>query len=115
MTAMSCSAWPRPMSRLTAARTAPEAASRTAAAQRSAIVSMARTFTTGVREAASGRRLQPQPVGVEQRLGIAVRLVAAFEDQVAGGLEGDRRIVIDGHGAIVRIAGILLVDDAGHA
>src|SRR4051812_9135442 len=45
---------------------------------------------------------------------VAVRLFAALEDEVAGGLEGDT-VEIRRHRAVQRIAGVLLVDHHRHA
>ena len=46
--------------------------------------------------------------------GVAVRLLAALEDEVAGGLEGD---AVEGgcHWLVDGIARVLFVDDDGHA
>src|SRR5690606_11193291 len=59
-------------------------------------------------------RLQFQPPSMQDRLSITVRLHAPLEHEIAGGLEGDRRFEIGGHGAIERIALILPVDDGRH-
>ena len=54
-------------------------------------------------------------MSVEERLRIAVRLFAALEDEVAGCFERDARVVVVTHAQVVRITGILLVDNFGHA
>ena len=51
---------------------------------------------------------------MQDRLGVAVGLGAALEDQVAGGLEGDR-LEVGRHWPVEGIAGVLAVHDGGHA
>ena len=58
---------------------------------------------------------EPATIIVQQWLSIAVRLLAALENQVAGGLECDARIKIVAHAAIIRVSGVLIVDDRRHA
>ena len=52
---------------------------------------------------------------MKQRLGVAVRLRAALENEVAGCLERDALLVVIAHTFIEWIARILLVDDLRHA
>src|SRR5690606_15467195 len=66
-----------------------------------------------------GDRSAPVPLlaqtaeAVEQRLGIAVRLARAFEDEGTGRLEGERSLEIGRHRAIGRVSGVLPVDHHG--
>src|SRR5215475_2448272 len=59
------------------------------------------------RQSARGLRF-PAPRGKDV-LGVAVRLLAALEDEIAGRLEGDA-VEARGHRLVQGIAGILLVD-----
>ena len=52
---------------------------------------------------------------VQDRLGVAVGLLDAAEDQVAGRLKRDTAIEVRRHVAIFRITGILLIDHCRHA
>ena len=56
--------------------------------------------------------LRPPAEGVEQGLGIAVGLGGAFEDQGAGGLEGEAGLLVARHRPVERVARILGVDAA---
>jgi hypothetical protein len=51
---------------------------------------------------------------MQHRLGVAGRLDAALEHQIAGGLEGGA-VEAGRHRAIGRVAGVLAVDHRGHA
>src|SRR5690606_31012608 len=59
--------------------------------------------------------LQFQPPRVQHRLGIAARLLAALEDEIERGEEGDGVVEVGRHRPIERIAGILAVDYCRHA
>src|SRR4030095_4718285 len=52
--------------------------------------------------------------GVKHGLGVAVRRLASFEDQGQGRLKGDTLVVVGRHVSIVRITGILAIDDFRH-
>ena len=52
---------------------------------------------------------------MQQWLGVAVRLLATFEDKVAGRLERNAGLKVVAHSQVTRIAGILFVHDPGHA
>ena len=52
---------------------------------------------------------------MQDRLGVAVRLLAALEDQVACGLEGDRGVEVRCHRLVHRVARVLPVHHGGHA
>ena len=51
---------------------------------------------------------------MQDRLGVAVGLGAAEEDQVAGRLEGERAVEIRRHRPVERVAGVLPVDHRRH-
>ena len=48
-------------------------------------------------------------------LRVAVRLATTAKNQVGGGLKGDALLEIGSHVAIGGIAGVLAIDDGGHA
>ena len=52
---------------------------------------------------------------MQERLGVAVRLLSALEHEVKRRAKSDAGLVIVTHAPIGGIAGILLVDDRGHA
>lgn len=52
---------------------------------------------------------------MEERLGIAAGLYAAFEDEVAGGFEGGGVVILRRHGAVVWVDLILAIHHLGHA
>src|SRR5262249_47184267 len=52
-------------------------------------------------------RLQLEPPAMQDRLGVAARLCATEEDQVAGRLEGDRLVEARRHRPVERIALVL--------
>jgi hypothetical protein len=52
---------------------------------------------------------------VQDRLGVPGGLASALEDQFLGRLPGDGRVEVRGHGPIVRVIGVLTIDDVGHA
>ena len=49
-------------------------------------------------------RLQFQAARVEDGFGVAARLLASLEDEIAGGLEGDGALEIGGNRPVKRIA-----------
>lgn len=59
-------------------------------------------------------RLPLLSAAVKNAFGVAVRLIAALEYQVAGGLERDIATGILGEPAIPGICSVLPVDDDGH-
>ncbi len=52
---------------------------------------------------------------MQQRLGVAARLLQSFEHQVAGGLVGHGGFEVSGHGLVSGVTGVLLVHHSGHA
>src|SRR3546814_5785153 len=60
-------------------------------------------------------RLLTLAVGMEERLGISIGLIGAFEHQLAGGLEGEAPILMTRHWLIKRIARVLFVHLGRHA
>ena len=59
-------------------------------------------------------RLRLHAAVLEDQFGIAVRLGAALEDELAGGLEGDAGVEIRGHRLVERVVRVLVVDDRRH-
>src|SRR5690606_2824197 len=118
-TAIICSAWPLPTSSTARPSSPTVSASKTQAAQSSATVSMARIFIFARarcrRLTKPVTRLQLEAAGMQDRFGVAVRLHATLEDEVAGRLKGDRILERRCHRAIVRIPCVLAVDNFGHA
>src|SRR5690606_10551453 len=63
----------------------------------------------------SGLLFEAQTPGMQQRLSVAGRLLAALEHQITGGAEGMGLLEVRCHRAVGRIAGILPVDHLSHA
>src|SRR5699024_11891454 len=67
------------------------------------------------RQSACSLRLQLQPARMQCRFGVALGPFTPTEYEVASGLIGDGVVEVRRHRRIVRITGVLAVDDGGHA
>src|SRR5690554_494424 len=67
------------------------------------------------RFSAAEARLELATATVQDRLGVAVGLLGAFEDQFQRGLEGNAVIEVRCHRAVGRVTGVLPINHLGHA
>ena len=52
---------------------------------------------------------------MQEWFGVSIGLIATLEHEIAGCFERDTPVVVVAHAMVGRIAGILLVDNHGHA